>query len=105
MSADFPFGPLQEGTGARRAGGHPAGQGGWRRHGQARRLPPISRNGARRHPRRYPGVRAVRHHPADRIEIRRAYARDRARHTGHLGNDGQARAEAKVLEDSARLPA
>ena len=40
VSCDFPFGPLQEGTGQRAARRHPPGQGRRRRHDQARWLPP-----------------------------------------------------------------
>ena len=86
VSCDFPFGPLQEGTDERAARRHPPGQGRRRRHGQARRRGRFPRGGARARARRHSGVRAVRHHAADRAEIRhplqravRARARRRRR--------------------------
>ena len=64
VSGDFPYGPLQEGAGERRPGGHPAGQGGRRRPGQARRRGRLPGRGPGRRPRRHPGVRPARRHPA-----------------------------------------
>ena len=103
VSCDLPFGPLQEGTDERAAGRHPPGQGGRRRHGQARWRRRLPRGGARARARRHSGVRAVRPHPADRPEIRRALRRaERARRAGDAGGDFEAR---RGGEDCWRRPA
>ncbi len=106
VSCDFPFGPLQEGTASALQRRHPAGQGRRRRHDQARRRRRLSRRGARARARRHPGVRAVRAHPADRAEIRRALRRaERARRAGDAGGDRQARGGGEAPGGGRRVAA
>ena len=66
----FPVRSAAGGHRQRAARRHPAGQGGRRRHRQARRRIGISRCGACAGARRHPGVRAVRAHAADRDALR-----------------------------------
>ena len=106
VSCDLPFGPLQEGTASALQGRHPAGQGGRRRHDQARRRRRLPRGGARARARRHSGVRAVRPHPADRPEIRRALRRaERARRAGDAGGDFEARSGGEAAGGGRRVAA
>ena len=92
VSCDFPFGPAAGGHRERAARRHPAGEGGRRRHDQARRRRRLSRRRTRARARRHPGVRAVRHHAADRAAIRHPLRRAVcARSAGAGRDDGEAR--------------
>ncbi len=87
-------------------GRHPAGEGRRRGHGQARRRRRLPRRGARARARGHPGVRAVRHHPADRLAIRYSLRRPvRAGSAGAAGDDGQARATGEAPGRRRRLAA
>ena len=76
LSCDFPFGPVQEGSKKRCAGGDPVRQGGRRRYGQARRGFRSSGRGHRGDEGGDSGVRPVRHHAADGAEVWRHLQRD-----------------------------
>ena len=95
VSCDFPYGPLQAGIDERVARGGAADERRRRGHGQARCRGGFSRRGARDRRRGLSGVRAIRHHAADRgaarhsvqlaVRARRASSAGDDRETGRAG--------------------
>ncbi len=99
---------VRAGAGRRRqraARRHPAGQGRRRRHGQGRRRGRFPRGGDGAHPRRHPGVRAVRADAADRAEIRHPLQRAEFAPARRRPPETTAKLveEAKMLEDAGAV--